>query len=93
MTDEISLQVLATQIGFLREDIVNLTKRVDEANDSKVSHREWSQRNDHVNTRLGSLGREIGDLRAEIRAKSAPWWSVGAVLVAVAALAWTVLGP
>lgn len=53
---------------------------------SKVSYREWSQRNNEVNGRLSGLGREIGDLRTEIRAKSAPWWSVGALVVSTLAI-------
>lgn len=88
-----SIEILATQVSFLREDIRDLAKKVDESNDNKVSHREWSQRNEHVNTRLGGLGREIGDLRIELRAKSAPWWSVGAMLASIIAVAWTILGP
>lgn len=91
--EDISLQVVNTQLAFVREDIQALTKRFDTFNDSKVSHREWAQRNEHVNTRLEGLGREIGELRTEIRAKSAPWWSVGAMICAIAALAYTVLGP
>lgn len=88
-----SIDILATQVSFLREDIRDLAKKVDESNDNKVSHREWSQRNEHVNTRLGGLGREVGDLRTELRAKSAPWWSVAAMIVAAIAVAWNILGP
>lgn len=93
MAEETSIEILATQVSFLREDIRDLAKKVDESNDSKVSHREWSQRNDHVNTRLGGLGREVGDLRSEIRAKSAPWWSVSALVVSIVAVGWNVINP
>jgi len=91
--DSVSIGVLASQITFLREDIAELRTAVSKANDSKVSHREWSQRNEHVNNRLQSLGREIGDLRAELRAKSAPWWSIVAVITAAGSLLWTILKP
>jgi len=91
--DSTSLGILATQIAYLREDISELRSEIRKQGDSKVSHREWSQRNEHVNNRLQSLGREIGDLRTELRAKSAPWWSVTAVVIAGIALAWNVLGP
>lgn len=92
-TKDVSLAIVASQIEFLREDVRELTKQVNTSNENKVSHREWSQRNDHVNTRLGGLGREIGDLRTEIRAKSAPWWSVGALVVSVIAVGWNVINP
>lgn len=85
--------VLASQIEFLRDDIKELRADVKEANDSKVSHREWAQRNAEVNGRFNTQGREIGDLRTELRAKSAPWWSVGAFITAVVAVAWNMLGP
>lgn len=85
--------VLVSQIEFLREDVRELSSKLDIANENKVSHREWSMRNEHVNSRLSGLGREIGDLRTEIRAKSAPWWSVGAVVISGAALLWAVFSP
>jgi hypothetical protein len=90
---ESTIGVLISQVEFMREDIRELSKDLKKANDDKVSHREWSQRNTEVNGRFHTQGREIGDLRTELRAKSAPWWSVGSVIVAVAALAYTVLGP
>lgn len=88
-----ALEVLVSQVGDMREDIREMRKDLKEVADNKVSYREWSQRNTEVNGRLGGLGREIGDLRTEIRAKSAPWWSVGSMIVAAAALTWTILGP
>lgn len=91
--DKVSLGIIADQIRFLREDFRDLSRKLEESNENKVSHREWSQRNEHVNNRLASLGREIGDMRTEIRAKSAPWWSVTAMIVAGLSLAWTIVGP
>lgn len=52
----------------------------------------WEQRNRHVDFVHAGLGREIGDLRAEVRSKRAPWWSVAAVVVAGAALLWSMFG-
>ena len=88
-----ALEVLVSQVGDMREDIREMRKDLKEVADNKVSYREWSQRNTEVNGRLSGLGREIGDLRTELRAKSAPWWSVGAVVIAAASLAWSTLGP
>jgi len=52
----------------------------------------WEQRNTHVDFVIAGLGREIGDLRGELRAKRAPWWSVAAVVIAAAALLWSMFG-
>ena len=85
----------------MRTDIRDMRLDLKELTDTKVSYREWSQRNGEVNGRFSGLGREVSDLRTEHRsdiasvraqlaAKSAPWWSVGSLLVAVTALAWSV---
>jgi len=88
-----ALGVLISQVSDLRDDIRELRTDLKDLTETKVNYREWSQRNTEVNTRLGALGREIGDLRTEIRAKSAPWWSVGSMIVAALALAWTIIKP
>ena len=46
----------------------------------------WAQRNQQVDERHRDLGRELGDLRTELRSRRLPWPSVVAVLVAAAAL-------
>lgn len=94
MTDETNItNVLVSQMEFLREDVRELSIKLDKANENKVSHREWAMRNEHVNNRMASLGREINDLRVMIQAKSAPWWSVGALIVSAGALLWTMFRP
>lgn len=84
--------LIFAELGRLREDVSELRKSVERSHENKVSHREWSQRNEHVNSRLSGLGREIGDLRTEIRAKSAPWWSVGAMVIATISVLWNIFG-
>ena len=88
-----ALEVLISQVGDLRDDIREMRSDLKLLTETKVSYREWSQRNTEVNGRLAGLGRELGDLRAEVRAKSAPWWSVGSLVVAAAALAWAIFTP
>lgn len=92
-SDPVTLAVVASQIGDLREDIRDLRGDISNARDNNVSRGEWVQRNSNVDTRFQNQGREIGELRLELRARRAPWWSVGALLVAAAAFAWSVLGP
>lgn len=91
-TDSVSIAVLASRVNDLRDDIAEIRSLLTTIHTDKVSYREWAQRNAEVNGRFSGLGREIGDLRTEIRAKSAPWWSVGALIISAIALAWAVFG-
>ena len=96
MTDTMSnaaLDVLISQVSDMREDIREMRDDLKEVTNNKVSYREWSQRNTEVNGRFQSMGREIGDLRTELRAKSAPWWTICAMIVAIGSFAWSVFGP
>lgn len=96
----ITLEVIAAQMAFLREDVSNMSQKLDSFHADKVSYREWNQRNGSVDQRFDVYGREIGDLRAdignvrtELRSKSVPWPSVASVVIAIAALAWTIFRP
>jgi hypothetical protein len=51
----------------------------------------WVQRNMQVDERNRQLGREIGDLRTEVRSRRVSWSAVLAVAVAGAALILSVL--
>lgn len=103
-SDAATLAVVVSRIDDLREDIAHMRQAVAEAGERSVSRGEWVQRNNYSDSRFAALGREIGDLRnethtrhaemrAEIQARRAPWWSVGSLVIAVAALAWTVIAP
>lgn len=87
-----TLAVLVARVTDTREDVGELRRSLENASADKVTRGEWGQRNEHVNSRLQSLGREVAELRAAIHAKTAPWWSVAAVVVAALALVWSVLG-
>lgn len=88
MPDEsTTLAVVVSRIDDLREDIAQLRAEATSNRDTLVSRGEWGQRNQHVDTRLNSHGREIGDLRAELRARRLPWPSVLAAVLAAVALA------
>jgi hypothetical protein len=91
--DRTALAVVVARLDDMREDFAGLRRSVEASASEKVSRGEWGQRNQHVDSRLAGLGREIGDLRAQLQAKSAPWWSVLAVVIAGAGFAWSVLGP
>lgn len=93
MVDDTTMQaVVIARFDDLRGAFEDLRDEVREARQSVVSRGEWGQRNAHVDTRLDSQGREIGQLRAELSARRAPWWSTWAVVLAAAGFAWSVLG-
>lgn len=91
--EDVTMRVLLSSVEGLRSDVQGLRDEVARSNENKVSHREWSQRNAEVNGRFTTMGREIGDLRTELRAKNAPWWSVVALIISGGVALWTILNP
>lgn len=102
--DAATLAVVVSRIDDLREDIADMRRAVAESAARSVSRGEWEQRNNYSDSRFAALGREIGDLRnethtrhaelrGEVQARRAPWWSVAAVAVAGLALAWSIISP
>lgn len=87
-----TLAVVVARLDDLRGDVAGMRREVREAGAAMVSRGEWGQRNEHVDTRLSALGREVGDLRRDVEARRAPWWSTAAVLLSTGALVWSVLG-
>lgn len=90
--DAATLAVVVSRLDDLREDVQELRSEVRKAREDAVSRGEWGQRNNHVDSRLNGLGREVGDLRADLNSKRAPWWSVASIAVAALALLWSMFG-
>lgn len=91
-----TLAVLVAQVSDARSDINGLRSEVAAARTESVSRGEWLQRNAAVDTRFGSQGGEVGELRknhasdfatlrAELNSKRAPWWSVVSLIIAAGA--------
>lgn len=95
MPDETTstLAVVVARLDDLRTDFAAMRTEVRQAAGECVTRGEWGQRNQHVDTRINSLGREVGDLRKDIDSRRAPWWSVFAVTLAAAGLVWSIVGP
>lgn len=87
-----TLAVVVARLDDLRTDVASMRREVREAGASMVGRGEWGQRNAHVDTRLGTLGREVGELRRDVESRRAPWWSTLAVTLAGAGFLWSVLG-
>lgn len=90
---EATLAVVVARLDDLRQDVAGLRNELHASQSENVSRGEWGQRNAHVDTRLDALGREIGDLRTEVRSARAPWWTWATVLCAVAGVLLAVFLP
>lgn len=88
-----TLAVAISRIDDLREDIAGLRTDLSDIRTSHVTRGEWEQRNNFSDSKFHSIGREVGDLRAELNSRRAPWWSVVAVGAALGALIWSIFGP
>lgn len=88
-----ALAVAVARLEDAAEDIRDLRRELREANEAKVSRREWELRNDNVDQRFTAQGRELAQLRNDTASRRAPWWAVVSAVVAVVALAWSVVGP
>lgn len=94
MSDEsATLAVVVARLDDLRADMQSMRDEIRKSSENAVSRGEWGQRNQHVDTRLNSLGREVGDLRKDIDSRRAPWWSVWAVVLSAGGFCWAILGP
>jgi flagellar biosynthesis chaperone FliJ len=84
---KIDIAVINTKLDTLTQHIEQLTRQVNVSNDSKVSRNEWEQRNHYVDGRFQALGREISELRIDIKTEKTnkPHWTaiVGAIVVVV----------
>ncbi len=67
-------------------EMVRALKRIEQKLDmiptAYVTREEWKMRNDTVNGRFQDMGREIGDLRGELKSKRVSWTAVGAFVFA-----------
>lgn len=83
---EVTLAVIGTKLDHLTSLYTDLNGAVRDGLAARVPRTEWEQRNRSVDDRMNGLGREIGELRTEIRSRRVSWPAVGAVVVAGSAL-------
>lgn len=90
-TLETTLAVLVSRVEDLRGDVAAM--RTDQATQRSgmVPRTEWEQRNRHVDETFRTTGREIGDLRTELRSRRTPWPAVASVVLAAVALGLTLV--
>lgn len=92
-TDSITLAVVVSRLDDIKEDMSGMRSEIQDFKKDTVSRGEWVQRNNHVDERFkhtddkfNAQGREIANMRTEMQSKRAPWWSVGSLIIAAAAL-------
>lgn len=85
-----------------REDFKALREEIRLSHEDKVTRPEWLQRNGYVDGKVDELGRDIhnvksdlksdvAEIRAELAAKRAPWYAVAGGVTGIGALALTVI--
>lgn len=86
-TDNATLAVVVARLDDLRVQVASLSDKLDAHRGEMVPRTEWMQRNATVDERFQDQGKDISDLRAELAARRAPWWSVVSAITAVVAVA------
>lgn len=91
--DAATLQVVVERLNDLRLDVGAVRTQLTAQAVTLVPRGEWVQRNEAVDARFNGQGREISELRTELRSRSIPWTSVLSAVVAFVALVMTLVGP
>lgn len=84
--DRVLLRVVAERLADVQTSQTAIREQLTQQSASFVPRGEWLLRNQHVDGTFSAQGREIGDLRAELRARRLPWPTVVGAIVSVAAL-------
>lgn len=88
MDENATLAVVVARVEDLRSDIQSLRDEIRRSHEDKVSRNEWMQRNSYVDHKFDLVVAEQAELKRADAAKRAPWWTVGALIVAGASLVW-----
>lgn len=81
-----TVRLVVERLDDLRQDVAALRVQLTTQAATYVHRDVWLQRNEHVNSELRSQGREIGDLRSEVRSKRLPWTQVVTTVTSVIAI-------
>lgn len=85
--------MILSRLDDIRDDVKVMRESMDKMPERYVARGEWDQRNQNVTSQLLGQGREIGQLRADLNSRRAPWWSTVTVVLSSAALLWTIVAP
>lgn len=90
---KVALGIIQNSLIDIKDDIMQLRQAQNMNVTTYVTRNEWALRNQTVNDKFSAQGREIGDLRAELRGRRVHWTAIASLLVAVGVFFWTVVGP
>lgn len=82
-TVAVALAVLTSRMEDVRVGLSDMRHDLAQQAATYVHRNEWLTRNTAVDTRFIDQGREIGELRTEIRSRRTPWTSVVPAIVSV----------
>lgn len=85
--DRVTLRVVAERIGDIQASQKAIQQQLTTQAATFVPRGEWMLRNTQVDEKHSGLGREIGELRSELRSRRLPWPTVVAAIVSCLALA------
>jgi len=74
--DRITLTRVETTLTNVVDQLKELREEVKGFHKDTVSRNEWEQRNLAVDSRVGSLGRELNQFKAEVSSHRSPWYQV-----------------
>ena len=81
-----TLAVVVARLDDLRESMTELRAEVRSSTANVVPRGEWVQRNQHVDGKFDSQGREISHLRAEVASRRTPWPAVAGAVTGAGSL-------
>lgn len=94
-SDPATLAVVVARLDDLRDDMRAMRQELASHRADLVPRGEWEQRNRHVDARFQEQGREIANLRTEVRTEAQsrrqPWTAVAAAIVGIASIALTLI--
>lgn len=79
----VALAVLTSRMEDVRTGLADVRRDLAAQQATYVQRNEWALRNTAVDRRFTDQGREIGELRTEIRSRRTPWTSVVPAIVSV----------
>lgn len=92
-----TLAVVVARLDDLRGDFAQLRDELQKRDERYVTRPEWDMWREAVTAQQSAARRRVEDIRQaiadEAQARHVPWTGVAAVVLAAAALAWSVFGP
>jgi len=80
VTDETSVAVLSTKIDHLTSVVTDVKTKLETSSSVHVTRSEWELRNQTVDERFVTAGKDREAIWLALNSRRAPWWSVIAAI-------------